>query len=270
MNVSVSSSDNPAANPTCALKKIYRMEVGQDYSVSIAPNDDSFFVFIRTTSGAATIYTTRRKDPYLLQPDTLYLFPWSVVSRFHCAADEWQVWWCESEISGVPPLPLHKELSIAPFQEETALLQNAMQYLGTAGGQYDALASANFALLVQHWMQQTNTGRIKRLHPAVEKAIELMERDLSENVPIEHIAKQVGLSGARLRQLFTEQTGRSTKDYYLDLKTRRADDLLRMTAMSVSEIGYALGFCDPHHFSKVFSVRKGVSPARYRVETQGN
>ena len=41
------------------------------------------------------------------------------------------------------------------------------------------------------------------------------------------------------------------------------------TAMSVAEIGYALGFDDPAYFSRFFSKRTGLPPGRLRPERLG-
>jgi AraC family transcriptional activator of pobA len=43
---------------------------------------------------------------------------------------------------------------------------------------------------------------------------------------------------------------------------------LRYTDVSVSEIGYALGFDDPAYFTRFFSQRTGTSPRAFRLSSQ--
>ena len=52
------------------------------------------------------------------------------------------------------------------------------------------------------------------------------------------------------------------------IRTKRlqeAQKLLQISTLSISEIGYQVGFKDLSHFSKVFKKHIGISPAEYRA-----
>ena len=57
----------------------------------------------------------------------------------------------------------------------------------------------------------------------------------------------------------------SPKEYVLELKMRRARELLSQEKYSVSEIGVILGYSDVYHFSKSFKHATGVPPTEWRA-----
>ena len=44
----------------------------------------------------------------------------------------------------------------------------------------------------------------------------------------------------------------------------RAKELLTCTAVKTSEIGFEVGYKDPHYFSYIFKKTQGISPKEYR------
>ena len=52
--------------------------------------------------------------------------------------------------------------------------------------------------------------------------------------------------------------------YLLERKAGVAKQLLKNTAMSITEIAHRLGFSNCHYFSAFFSKRAGMSPREYR------
>lgn len=56
----------------------------------------------------------------------------------------------------------------------------------------------------------------------------------------------------------------SLKQYILNYKASLAEDKLRFTDLSLSEIAHQLQFTDLQHFNKVFFKMKGKLPSSYR------
>ena len=55
-------------------------------------------------------------------------------------------------------------------------------------------------------------------------------------------------------------------EYRDALRLRSATEMLRSGLFSTKEIAYHLGYSDVYHFTKAFSARMGISPARYAKE----
>lgn len=81
---------------------------------------------------------------------------------------------------------------------------------------------------------------------------------------VKDFALQLHLSPNYLSDLLQKFTGKTTQEHIHLQLIAKAKDLLLGTQMSVSEIGYALGFENPPHFTRLFRQKTGHSPSAYR------
>jgi AraC-like DNA-binding protein len=72
------------------------------------------------------------------------------------------------------------------------------------------------------------------------------------------------LSRSHFYQVFKDCTGVSPYQYHLQLRIRRATELLRGSALSVKQIAAILKFNSAYQFSKTFKKKTGVSPSQCR------
>ena len=84
---------------------------------------------------------------------------------------------------------------------------------------------------------------------------------------VEEIARKMNLDRRYLSRLFKEKTGQTIQDYLISVRMEEAQERLR-EGFSVEETSRLCGYEDPTNFSKMFKRRFGVSPARWRSETQ--
>ena len=57
--------------------------------------------------------------------------------------------------------------------------------------------------------------------------------------------------------------------YLMRCRLERAAEMLENRELSVSEIGYFVGFYDTSHFYRAFSAKFGKTPQKYREERYG-
>lgn len=95
-------------------------------------------------------------------------------------------------------------------------------------------------------------------------AVELMESNLKEPISQEELAEYVGLSRRQLQRLFQKHLLRAPSRYYLQLRLRRARELLLQTGLSILEISSLCGFVSTSHFSKSYKEHFGHSPSQER------
>jgi transcriptional regulator GlxA family with amidase domain len=101
-------------------------------------------------------------------------------------------------------------------------------------------------------------------HQSLIKVAELMESNVENPLSLEDIADQTGLSRRQIERLFKRHLGQVPKRYYLELRLRRARELLLQTAMPIMDITTACGFQSPPHFSKCYRRQFGYPPSLER------
>ena len=58
-------------------------------------------------------------------------------------------------------------------------------------------------------------------------------------------------------------------EYLTKIRMDKAKEYLMCSNMKSSEIGYAVGYKDPHYFSFIFKKTQNMSPKEYRQRTKG-
>lgn len=102
------------------------------------------------------------------------------------------------------------------------------------------------------------------LHPQVRRAIHIMEQHQEDPISPSQIAAEIGISTRQLERVFAKVLGTSPKQYYVNLRLRRAARLLVQTTLPITEVAVACGFSTMSTFSKLFRRATGVSPSELR------
>ena len=67
---------------------------------------------------------------------------------------------------------------------------------------------------------------------------------------------------------FKQLTGFGFRDYVTQTRLKKAEELLRSSKLSISEISDSCGFLSSNYFGDVFKKYKGISPRSYRKQCQ--
>ncbi|MPM68398.1 HTH-type transcriptional activator RhaR [bioreactor metagenome] len=93
---------------------------------------------------------------------------------------------------------------------------------------------------------------------AIYKVKEQMLEHLETPPLINELAVCAGMSPSKLKRLFKQIFGNSIFSYYQDFRMKEAARLLKEEKLSVSEVGYQMGFTNLSHFSRVFNEHLGM------------
>jgi len=91
-------------------------------------------------------------------------------------------------------------------------------------------------------------------------------RDLSIAPVLEDLAKEALMSKSKLNRLFKQIFGESIFNYYQSFRMKEAARLLKERRLSVSEVGYEMGFSNLGHFTRVFEEHIGMKPKRFSLQ----
>ena len=101
-------------------------------------------------------------------------------------------------------------------------------------------------------------------HRGLIRVAQLMEENIEKPLSLEKIAKATGLSRRQIERLLKRDLNCVPKHYYLEMRLRRARELLLQTAMPIMDITTACGFQSPPHFSKCYRIQFGYPPSAER------
>lgn len=120
-----------------------------------------------------------------------------------------------------------------------------------------------FACLVRDRKRQETS-----LNRHVEECKKAIVARRFEQITIDELAKEVGISKEYLQKLFKQHEGISITAYMIDKKLEVACNMLIFSDRKISEIADYLHFGSVSHFSLVFKRKKGQSPKEYRSKYQ--
>ncbi|MGD0503824.1 MAG: GlxA family transcriptional regulator [Steroidobacteraceae bacterium] len=107
-------------------------------------------------------------------------------------------------------------------------------------------------------------ARVGVSHRGLIRVAQIMEENIEKPLSLEKIAKATGLSRRQIERLFKRDLNCVPKRYYLEMRLRRARELLLQTAMPIMDITAACGFQSPPHFSKCYRGQYGYPPSAER------
>jgi AraC-like DNA-binding protein len=81
---------------------------------------------------------------------------------------------------------------------------------------------------------------------------------------LDGLAGKLGVTPDHFIRVFRRFMSMTPREFIIRARVERACNLLRFSALSITEIAGELGFCDVHYFSRQFSARTGVSPSAFR------
>jgi transcriptional regulator GlxA family with amidase domain len=99
---------------------------------------------------------------------------------------------------------------------------------------------------------------------AMVEVAQLMEENIEKPLSLERIAHATGLSRRQIERLFRRHLDCVPKRYYLEMRLRRARELLLQTAMPIMDVTTSCGFKSPPHFSRCYRALFGHPPSAER------
>jgi AraC-like DNA-binding protein len=205
----------------------------------------------------------------------ILLFP----GVWHRYQPEVKVGWVESwiEVQGLaverlekagvisPERPLYR---LAPPAALAEVLEQCHQVVSARPAGYSAVLGA-LGLQLLAWLEGVSGAAragARSVDEAVERVQDALAIRLDRVVNMEALARELGVNYSTLRHAFKEQVGASPKQYHLQLRLRKACDLLRNTDLAVGKISEALGFASAFHLSSCFKSHVGIAPSKWRQQ----
>lgn len=98
----------------------------------------------------------------------------------------------------------------------------------------------------------------------IHEALAYIEHNFQNDISVEDIAKVCGLNRTYFGKIFKEAVGKTPQEFLLNYRMVKATEFLKLTQLSIRDIGQAVGYENQLHFSRAFKNIYGISPREWR------
>ena len=104
----------------------------------------------------------------------------------------------------------------------------------------------------------------------IHEALTYIEHNFQNEITIEDIAGVCGLNRTYFGKIFKEALGKTPQEFLLNYRMLKAAELLKLTSLSIGDVGLAVGYANQMHFSRAFKNNYGISPREWRYQNHVN
>jgi AraC-like DNA-binding protein len=167
----------------------------------------------------------------------------------------------------------HEQSLLGGFPAPPALLGVARDILCC---QFDEAALSELYLrakalealaLVLQAMRPVTSPRLSRERRQLLQARQLLDDRYDEDWSLARLAREVGLNEKKLQAGFRAMVGHTVHAHLHQSRMEAAAAMLAR-GMAVTEVGLAVGFTSPSHFTKTFRRSKGLTPKEWRARRE--
>jgi AraC-like DNA-binding protein len=98
----------------------------------------------------------------------------------------------------------------------------------------------------------------------ISQAIVLIESDIRKHLTIRELAAKVGTNSYSLKRVFKEIYGMGPYEYLLEVRLKKASELLLLTDHPIKTISRQVGYRSPSSFVAMFKRKNKLSPQLWR------
>lgn len=103
----------------------------------------------------------------------------------------------------------------------------------------------------------------------IKESIAFIEENFQNDISVEDIAAACGLNRSYFGKIFHENMGKTPQEFLISYRMTKATELLKLTELSIADIGNVVGYPNQLHFSRAFKNVYQVSPRQWRIEHGG-
>ena len=171
--------------------------------------------------------------------------------------------------AGYPP-PSHFKSVFENLLHHTALSLPSKQKFIYAPVQEEQDTCETFLRQAENWLdilaEEASCGKRERKEIFTEKLKAYLKLHYREEVSLDDLAAYFDLTPAYCSTLIREAAGSNFSRLLLEVRVRKAKELLKETNLKIYEIAEQTGYGDVKYFNRIFKRETGVTPARYREE----
>lgn len=241
-----------------------RCSPGHAWGAGVRPN----YLIHYVISGKGVFYCGQQK--FSLQRGQIFvIFPGTVVKYVADEKNPWHYAWinfageeAKELLSRLDITEAHPYLTLKDGTGALELLRDMPHERGA-----DLCENLRFTARLYEFMSlltesgESDTRAEKRY---LTMATRYIKAHYFEDLTVDGLSSHIGISRKYLYAIFKKRLSVSPKDYILNYRIERAEELLLDQDLSIGQVGYSVGYPDPLNFSRMFKLKTGMSPSEYR------
>lgn len=234
--------------------------------------------FICVTEGGGGCVVDGEAMP--LEADSMVNIPNAVIHEFHFrpGTDGYVVTVAVQELPEVMRMSVANPTRlirpfVIPMNERIAALFPAIEAELGSNEIYHTPALRALAMQiaiesVRQDQRSRESGLSSTASPHMARFLPLIRDHLRDGWSVSEFAVAAGVSRVHLNRLCQQTMGCSSQELIENVRFQEACRMLTYTELSITQIGFELGFYDPSYFSRAFRRKLGETPSRYRQQRQ--
>lgn len=245
---------------------------------SFGPATRNHYLFHYIISGTGTLMADNAKgetQTYSIKSGQGFLiFPGQITTYIADQNLPWEYVWIEFDGLRVKEALDLTELSVSTpvyhshSKDLREQLMNEMLYIVHHAKESPFHLIGHLYLFLDYLTQSAKSKKLvqssKMSDYYIKEAINYIEQNFQNNITIEDIAAVCGINRSYFGKIFRNSIGRSPQEFLMNYRMVKATELLKLTSLSIAEIGSAVGYENQLHFSRAFKTIYGVSPREWR------
>lgn len=247
---------------------------------SFGPVTRNHYLFHYVLSGTGTLMADDAKgitQTYSVRSGQGFLiFPEQITTYYAEQHSPWEYSWIEfdglrvKEALSLTDFSLNHPIYHPHSKDLQEQMVKEMNYIISHPKESSFHLLGHLYLFFDYFIQSAKSTRLtqssKMSDYYIQEAIHYMEQNFQNDISIEEIAAVCGINRSYLGKIFRNSIGRSPQEFLMNYRMVKAAELLKLTTLSIADIGTAVGYGNPLHFSRAFKNIYGVSPREWRNE----
>lgn len=251
-------------------------------SHSYGPASRNHYLFHYIISGTGTLMADdssgRTQTYHIKSGQGFLLFPGQIAAHSSDENLPWEYTWLEFD-----GLRVREMLEIAGLSKDSPIYRasskdlrmnmlNEMLYIAEHAGESPFHLIGHLYLFLDYLTKSSNTmkmkqgGRQKDFY--IKEALSFVEQNFQNDISVEDIAACCGLNRSYFGKIFRDAMGKSPQEFLMNYRMAKAAELLKLTQLSIGDIGNAVGYPNQLHFSRAFKNIYGISPRDWRNQNR--
>ena len=254
-----------------------------DPSQSFGPAARNHYLFHLCLSGTGTLYAENTKGESITYKiksgQGFMLFPYQICTYIADHDIPWEYVWIEfdglraKETIELAGLSIDQPVYRALYKDIAETMKNEMLYIVNHKEESPFHLIGHLYLFIDSFVRSSTstktTGGTRLRDFYIKEAITYIEQNFQNDISIEDIAVSCGLNRSYFGKIFREEMGKSPQEFLISYRMTKATELLKITRLSIADIGNGVGYPNQLHFSRAFKNVYGISPRQWRNENVG-